>query len=194
MKSNHIAYDYEKSRGRIDDILNSSDNWYEELWNDIPSRDKLTYSNWYYVNCTAVFVDIRWSSKLPDTHTRPVLAKLYRAYISEMVALMNWESKCREINIHWDSVWGIFETPLKKDVDSVFSMAAKISSLADTLNIKLEKKGYSGITIGIGIDDWRTLMIKAGYSGSGINDVVWMGETVNKASRLCGYWKQEIRG
>ena len=30
-------------------------------------------------------------------------------------------------------------------------------------------------------------MIKAGYSGSGINDIVWMGEVVNEASNLCSY-------
>lgn len=28
-------------------------------------------------------------------------------------------------------------------------------------------------------------MIKAGYSGSTINDVVWMGEVVNVAAKLC---------
>ena len=28
-------------------------------------------------------------------------------------------------------------------------------------------------------------MIQAGYSGSGINDVVWMGDVVNSASNLC---------
>jgi class 3 adenylate cyclase len=33
----------------------------------------------------------------------------------------------------------------------------------------------------------RALMIKAGYKGSTINEVVWMGDVVNDASRLCGY-------
>lgn len=28
-------------------------------------------------------------------------------------------------------------------------------------------------------------MLKAGYKGSGINDVIWMGEVVNQASNLC---------
>ena len=30
-------------------------------------------------------------------------------------------------------------------------------------------------------------MIKAGFKGSGINDVVWMGDVLNEASRLCSY-------
>jgi hypothetical protein len=32
----------------------------------------------------------------------------------------------------------------------------------------------------------RALMIKAGFNGSGINDVVYMGDVVNKASKLAG--------
>ena len=53
------------------------------------------------------------------------------------------------------------------------------------LNYKLRKKGYSEISVGIGIDDGRALMVKAGYSGSGINDAIWMGDVVNSACHLC---------
>ena len=28
-------------------------------------------------------------------------------------------------------------------------------------------------------------MVKAGYSGSGINDVIWMGDVVNSACHIC---------
>ena len=53
------------------------------------------------------------------------------------------------------------------------------------LNYKLRKKNYSEISVGIGIDYGRALMVKAGYSGSGINDVIWMGDVVNSACLLC---------
>lgn len=52
------------------------------------------------------------------------------------------------------------------------------------LNYKLKKKKYNTISVGIGIDDGLALMVKAGYSGSGINDVVWMGDVVNTACHL----------
>lgn len=190
MKSNHITYEFGKSLLRIDEILNASNDEFEEVWNDIPSRDKLTFTNWFYVTCTALFVDIRWSSKLSDSHTRPVLAKIYRAYISEVIAVINWNDRCREINIHGDSVWGVFETPKKVDVDSVFHVAYTVASLIDVINFKLQKKWFKEISIGIGIDDWRALMIKAWYNGSWINDVVWMWEVVNQASKLCSYWNR----
>lgn len=89
MQTNFTYYDFEKSITRIDEILDESDKSFEEL-NSIPSRDKLTYKNGFYVNCTALFVDIRDSSSLPTKHKRPTLAKIYRSYISEVVAINEW--------------------------------------------------------------------------------------------------------
>ena len=34
------------------------------------------------------------------------------------------------------------------------------------------------------MDYGRALMVKAGYSGSGLNDVIWMGDVVNSACHL----------
>lgn len=196
MQTNYTSYDFEKSIVRIDEILNESDKSFEEL-NSIPSRDKLTYKNGFYVNCTALFVDIRDSSSLPSKHKRPTLAKIYRSYISEVVAIMNGNINCKEIEIDGDCISGIYDTPTKSDIDSVFSDSARISSIIKILNCKFFKKNIKSITIGIGIDYGRALMIKAGYNGSGLNKVVWMGDVVNSASNLCnkankGYDNKEL--
>ena len=84
-------------------------------------------------------------------------------------------------------MWGIFDTTYKNDVDELFSVAAKVSSMIDILNWRFDKKGYDQIDVGIGLDYGRALMLKAGYKGSGINDVIWMGDVVNGASVLCSY-------
>lgn len=186
MESSFKPYNVEESDERIKEILKTEDKEYEEL-DEIPPRDKLTYNNGFYVYCTALFVDVRNSSILPDKYKRPTLARIYRSYISEVVALLNGNSDCKEINIHGDSVWGIFNTRSKTDIDDVFSTSASISSVVNLLNCRLKKKGIEPISIGIGLDYGRALMIKAGYKGSGINDVVWMGDVVNKASKLCSY-------
>lgn len=186
MESNHISYEYIKSFERIDTIIETSDNSFEEL-DEIPSRDKLTYTNGFYVNCSALFVDIRDSSQIPNKHTRPKLAKLYRTYISEIVAIMNGNNLCSEINIVGDCVSGIFNTPYKSNFDSVFVTAVQISSFIDVLNCKFKKNNIEQINVGIGLSYGRSLMIKAGYSGSGINDIVWMGDVVNEASKLSSY-------
>ena len=163
----------------------------------VVDRERLTFKNGFYVYCTALFVDIRDSSNMTDAHKRPVLAKIYRSFISEMVALMNGHDTCREVNINGDCVWCVCETKYKTDIDNVFSLAAKACSLVDILNYKLKKKNYQTYQVGIGIDYGRALMIKAGNSGSDINDVVWMGDVVNQACHLCneansGYFDKRV--
>lgn len=183
MEATNVKYDFENSLKRIDEILNADNKQYEEK-DSIPSRDNLTFTNGYYVDCTALFVDICDSSKLPEYQNRPVLAKIYRSFISELVALFNGADNCKEVNIHGDCVWAVFDTPYKTDVDSVFCTACMANALVNILNYKLEKKGYKTYKVGIGIDYGRALMIKAGHKGSSINDVVWMGDVVNQACHL----------
>lgn len=183
-KENTYTYKVEDSASRMDDILNADDNDYEDNKNTIPARNKLTYKNGYYVDVTAIFIDIVDSSKLTDGRRRPTLAKMYRAFLSECVAIMNSYGICKEININGDCVWGVFETSTKADVDKVTDVAAKLHSMINILNYKLRKKKYEEIAVGIGIDDGSALMVKAGYSGSGINDIIWMGDVVNSACHL----------
>ena len=180
----NIEYDFERSCQRIDDMLNTSGEY--EYANEIPSREDMTYDNGYYVKCYALFVDIRDSSKLPENHRKPVLAKIYRSYISELTAIMQNYDSCKEVNIVGDCVNGIFTCHSKNDVLSPFSAAYTINGIIQVLNKKLEAKGYSTIKIGIGIAKGDALMVQAGYKGSGLNDVIWMGNVVNYACHLCG--------
>jgi len=183
MESNHQTYSHIDSSERIKDILDSAET-FEEV-NEIPTRNRLTYSNGFYVNCSALFVDIRGSSQLPAKHSRPVLGKIYRAFLSECVSVINSNLNCREIFINGDCVSGILNTPYKEDINAAFYTAATLNSMLHILNWKLQQKGYTPISCGIGIAYGRALMLKAGYKGSTINDVIWMGDVVNEASNLC---------
>jgi class 3 adenylate cyclase len=190
MKANKIEYNVDDSVARINEILSATDASYEEL-DYIPVRELLTFTNGFYVNCAAVFVDIRKSSELTDFHKNRVLAKLYRAYISEVSAVMNGNSLCAEINVVGDCVSGIFDTPKRPNIDSVFSTAAEIASLIKILNYRLKMNNITELRVGIGVAWGRALMVKAGYKGSGINEVVWMGNVVNEASKLASYGNRE---
>src|SRR3954451_24966984 len=139
MDSNFKTYDHVASFSRLDGILNQSNVNYEEVAT-LPDRDRLTFSNGFYANCSALFVDIRGSSQLPGKMKRPTLARLYRAYISELVAIMNSDPYCREVNIVGDAVWCVVNTPKKSDIDDVFSTAARVNSLVKVLNCKLTAK------------------------------------------------------
>jgi len=69
MQANYKIYDFEKSRERIDELLDSSDNKYTDS-TTIPNRDNLTFSNGYYIFCCALFIDIRGSKEFAKKHTR----------------------------------------------------------------------------------------------------------------------------
>jgi class 3 adenylate cyclase len=186
VQSSYSAYEFEKSFQRLADILNQSDVEYEEV-HTLPDRSKLTFTNGYYAYCSALFVDIRDSSSFPKKYRRPTIARIYRAYISEMVAVMVSDPDCREVNIVGDGVWCVVNTPNKPDIDFVFGTAARANSLVKVLNYRLSKKSLSEIRVGIGVSYGRALMIKAGYAGSGINEVVYMGDVVNEAAKLAAY-------
>jgi len=188
MKATNAPYnisDLSESVDRMKAILDASDGAFEEK-DSIPPAESLTYDNGFYVKCSALFIDIRGSSTLPDKHTRPVLAKIYRSYISEAVAVMNSNPNCREVVIKGDCVSAILDTPYTTGINTAFESAAKLNSLVNVLNWQLEKKSYTPIRCGIGLAWGRALMLKAGFKGSGINDIVWMGDVVNEASKLCG--------
>lgn len=184
MEGNYRYYNHVDSFARLDEILSPGNNSFEEL-DSLPSRERLTFTNGFYGYCAALFVDVRDSSRLPDTYQRRVLARIYRAFISETVAVLNGEGSVREVNIVGDCVWAVYNTPQKSDIDDVFSVAARVNILENVLAFKMEKAGLSTpIRFGIGLSYGRALMIKAGHKGSAINDVVYMGDVVNQAAHL----------
>ncbi|HEX8266382.1 MAG TPA: hypothetical protein VF596_13340 [Pyrinomonadaceae bacterium] len=192
MQVTHSSFNYFSSIERINEILDSSENNYEEK-SSIPDRDSLTFTNGYYVNASALCVDIRNSYALTEKYTRPKLAKIYRCYISEIVAVLKGDSNINEIYIEGDGVWAVFNTPLQSDIDEVFSTGAQISSLIDILNFRFSKHSIAPITVGIGMTYGTALFIKAGYKGSGINEVVWLGKLVSEAHELCSYGNKSFQ-
>ncbi|WP_180229170.1 adenylate/guanylate cyclase domain-containing protein [Bacillus thuringiensis] len=181
MKSNYKKYNFDESLERLDTIL-STKNTFDNSYS-IPKREDLTYKNGYYVTCSSLFIDLRDSSEFPRFHSRNILAKIYRAYISEVVAVINGSKLCKEINIVGDCVSAIFETTYTDQVYEVFSLAIKLNTLIKVLNYKLKRKGYISIKAGIGLGFGEVLMIRAGYKK--ISDIVWMGDAVNQASKMC---------
>lgn len=183
MDGNYRPYDWTASSARIKAILDQPAGSFEEV-NGLPDRDKLTFTNGFYGMCSAIFIDIRDSSGLTANHKRPVLAKIYRSFISEMVAVLNSAPFVREVNIVGDCVWAAYKTMYVNQIDDVFAIAALANTLLKLLNHHYQKAGNTQLRIGIGIEYGRVLMIKAGFSGSGINDVVYMGDVVNQAAHL----------
>lgn len=187
MEAKPLPYDYEDRLDKIDKILDEKISLKTKT--NFPSKDQLKHTSHYLVDVVILNVDIRSSSKLSNflfKKRNDILVKLYKAYISEVIAVMKGCDNIVRVYIEGDGVWAVFSADNKQtDVRKVFNTAARIISLVDILNVKLIERKYTDITIGIGMDTGESLYVLGGYKYTNINEDVWLGNVVNNASKLC---------
>lgn len=175
-------YDYNKSCEMIDAILKSPTKIEEK--DTIPASDaEFTYANGIKAWVGALFVDIVDSTKLfkgADENT----ARIIRSFCSEIISILKDDSNYREIGIRGDCVYCIYSAQYQESLADIFRHAYRINTFMMMLNKLLEKNGYEKIRAGIGLGCGQDLIVKAGQSGSGINDKIWIGKAVVDAAHL----------
>ena len=175
-------YDYKAGKKRIKEILN---NKLQVIENDkIPNNDNFTFSNAYYGWVTAIFVDIRNSTDLFSKDDKEIVSKMIRSFTSEVIEILRKDDLLREIGIRGDCVYAIYTTPKKSDILEIMDKSFYINTFMNMLNKLLAAKGFSTISVGIGISSDQELVVKAGRKDVRINNNVWIGEAVTKASNL----------
>lgn len=175
-------YDYKESKVKILEILGSKTDI--EKKDSIPLDDsKFTYGNGIMSWTSAIFIDIVKSSDLLNKKDEK-LARLMRALTSEIISIFKDSDNYRQIGIRGDCVYAIYSTPKCKDIHEVFSIASKTNTFMKMFNKLLIQNGYNEIKAGIGLGCDETLIIKAGRIGTGINDRIWIGDSVIDASNL----------
>ncbi|WP_034490211.1 hypothetical protein [Butyrivibrio fibrisolvens] len=177
-----MAYDYKESKKRVDEILYSKT---EIVTKDvIPSSDsEFTYSNGIKSWVGAIFVDMVGSSDLCNTADEKT-ARIFRSFCSEIIAIMKEDLNYRQIGIRGDCVYSINTAHYRSDLVDMFDTAVLINTFMGMFRKQLENKGYAPVKAGIGLGCSEDLIIKAGQSGSGINDKIWIGKAVVEASKL----------
>lgn len=174
-------YNYKNSKSNIINILKSKTKIEEK--ETIPRDQEFTYENGISCWVSAIFVDIKNSSELFKTRDEK-LARLLRAFTSELITIMQDFDNYNQIGIRGDCVYAIYSTPTKEDIDNVFSVAVRVNTFMLMLNKLLQENNHSTIGVGIGLGCDKELIIKAGRSGTGINDKIWIGKAVIDASNL----------
>lgn len=175
-------YDYKKGKERIEEIL---DNKLEIIeGNKIPKDDSFTFSNGYYGWVTGIFVDIRDSSTLFADENKEKVAKIIRSFTSEIIEILRDDDNLREIGIRGDCVYAIYTTPYQNDIYELVDKTFWINTYMKMLNKLLYQRSLPQIKVGIGMSTAQELVVKAGRKDVGINNKVWIGEAVTKASNL----------
>lgn len=176
-------FNYEESRKRIEDILNSKTDIKEvdSISND---EDGFTYENGVRTWVGAMFIDIRNSTDYFKENNPEKVARVMRAFTSEIIEILRQNKKHVQIGIRGDCVYAIYSTPTKNDINDIFSDACFINTFQNMFQEILINKDWPTFEIGIGLGASKDLVIKAGRKGSGINDNIWIGNAVVDASKL----------
>lgn len=143
-----------------------------------------TYDNGYYSWVSAIFVDIRDSTKLFSDEDKEKVSKIIRCFTSEIIEILRNDDNEREIGIRGDCVYAIYTTPSKDDEYEIADKSFWVNTYLNMLNKMLSNKNYPEISAGIGVATAQELVVKAGRKNTHINNKVWIGEAVTKASNL----------
>lgn len=177
-------YDYKNGRSNIINILKTKTEVIKSA--GVPKKEEsFTYKNAYLTWVSAIFIDIKDSSKLFDTKDEK-LARLMRAFTSEIISIFQSLDNYRQIGIRGDCVYAIYDTKYNKDLYDIFVIAYILNTFVNMFNKIICENGYNEITAGIGLGCDEELIIKAGKTGTGINDKIWIGKAVVDASNLSG--------
>lgn len=176
-------FNYEESRKRIEEILNSKTQ-IEEVDSISNDEDGFTYENGVRTWVGAMFIDIRNSTDYFKENDAEKVARIMRAFTSELIGILKQNEKYVQIGIRGDCVYAIYSTPKQNDLNYILSDACFINTFQKMFQKILERKNWPTFKIGIGLGASKDLVIKAGRKGTGINDNIWIGDAVIDASKL----------
>jgi len=155
----------------------------------IPSLDNttLTFANkGMQFEATTLFIDMRNSTKLLKKHNKTTIAKLYSVFFANIVLLAKTNNgSVRSFN--GDGALIFFESSRFDSYNNAVKTAMEIKYILANENseVKTTINKFTEIDFGIGIAHGEILCTKVGIGGDGHNkDLVWIGNAVNKSSKL----------
>ena len=154
----------------------------------VPNIDnsKLTFGNTgLKFTSTVLFIDLRGSTALLNSHNKSTVAKIHKAYyytIVKIAQLFGGENR----SFNGDSLLVFFEGSTKEILSNAVKAAMKMKyMLSNDDGISKHLKKYTKINFGIGMDYGDVLCTKVGIGGAYDNkDLVWIGNAVNKSTVL----------
>jgi adenylate cyclase len=171
----------DKVREIIDnDILTTKVNYVPRIDNQ-----KLTFGNTALkFTGSVLFIDIRGSTKVLNSHHKTTVAKLHMSFFHTIVKISNTHNgNVRSFN--GDSALIFFHGDTRETIANAVKCAMQIKYMLSNDNgIAKQLKKYSEINFGIGIDHGEILCTKIGIGGEHNKDIFWIGNCVNKATVL----------
>lgn len=191
---NFNNYNYRERKSKVEEILDNTNEVKKVV--KFPSDDNFTYTNGYKSFAGAIFVDLRDSTSLFNGEDDLKISKVIRGFTSEIIEILrlNTDNKMKEIGIRGDCVFAVYSTPIKNDIHNIVIRAGYINTYLKMLNKLLTDRNLPNIKAGIGLAAHETLAVKAGRKSSGVNNFVWIGDSVAKAAKLSDLGNKDSTG
>lgn len=136
------------------------------------------------VRGTVLFVDVRGSHALALRSSGVQVARLYRAFVSEIIDVLT-DPRVRHVGSTGDRVWAVYDTPTGADAGVVLDLAARANALRWLINRQLRHDdGSLKLEYGIGIDYGPLIMINTDPDTDTGGNVSYTGETMHRAAEL----------
>lgn len=175
-------YDFNESLQRISTILDTSEHRGEPESKVLP-EDVMKKCYWNKFYCTVLLIRIPPLLINSGDNIEMLKTKILSAYISEIAAILHGSSGCKDFFMAGDTIISIFDTPIKKDIESIVDAMSRIY----TLRTIIEKKanipaGSLNVKIVINFGE-----CEAYYTGSYSNpqpSILWNGKVISSSLEL----------
>lgn len=148
------------------------------------SNSKLTFGcKGSEFEATVLFIDMRGSTAILNTHQKRVVAKIHMLYYHAIVKIAkNNGGEIRSFN--GDSLLVFYQGTTTESLSNAVKSAMQMRyAITELLNDNLKR--YSDIDFGIGIDHGKILATKVGIGSTDeTKDLIWIGNAVNKAAKI----------
>ncbi len=149
-----------------------------------PGDNRLTFKNsGVRFKAVVLYIDMRGSTAVLNAHKPHSVAKIHKAYLFLATKLIV-ERGGQVRSYNGDSILAFFPGSSKEVVTRAVRAAMEIKYMLAT-ECRAEFDRFSGLDFGIGIDVGEILCVKAGIArNDNHNDLVWLGNAVNRATCL----------
>lgn len=175
-------YNFEESLSRIDQMLNLQTVEIEPLVS-IPVLNEIPTKGGVIANCSIMQVEII----TPPSREYGALLRVYRAFLSEAVAIVASHTHCVDVMIIGSRLTAAFSTPFKNNIQSLIDKTAMVNTLAQVISKKATGMGLPSITVRIGVDFGEAMLMRFGKYDANEqhpSGLAWMGNPVKKTAEL----------
>lgn len=154
----------------------------------VPKTDnkRLTFGNeGLRFSATTLYIDMRGSTDVLNSHNRASMAKIYKCYFHVIVSVVEkFKGKIRSFNGDGMLVFFLGIDKVAKNRAVRAALLIKHMLTSDEAGIAKKMDTYTSPDFGIGVDSGNILCTKIGIPGGENRDLVWVGNAVNKAVRI----------